>query len=90
MSRRERLRGRRWMRLRAYVLARDGYLCRLCGRGNRKLEIDHIKPLAAGGGDEPGNLRSLCQPCHVGRCHDPDPEKAAWKALLDERYGPLA
>ncbi len=27
-------------------------------------EVHHVVSRAAGGGDEPGNLRSLCRPCH--------------------------
>lgn len=44
---------------------------------NRKaVEIDHIKPRAAGGGDERGNLQALC-----GWCHDKKTtgERADWK-----------
>lgn len=27
-------------------------------------EADHIRPVVLGGGDEPGNVRTLCRPCH--------------------------
>ena len=35
--------------------------CGLCGLGRG---VDHIVPLAAGGSNEPPNLRTLCTPCN--------------------------
>lgn len=54
------------------VLKRDGYRCVACGaspamRAGVELEVDHIVPVSAGGGDEEGNLRTLCRGCNVGR-----------------------
>ena len=47
------------------VMARDGYRCRAPGCPNtRFLEVHHIKPRAKGGGNEAGNLITLCSACH--------------------------
>lgn len=45
------------------VIARDG-VCQLCGSLPSKPRVDHIVPLASGGGNEASNLRLLCLPCH--------------------------
>jgi len=53
---------RRWRRLRALVLARDGHRCATCGRyGN---DVDHIVPRCMGGPDVPSNLRVRCAHCN--------------------------
>ena len=57
---------RRWRKLRAYVLHRDGSLCQRCGGTNRPLEAHHLVPASAGGKDVPSNIRTLCRPCHDG------------------------
>ena len=61
----------RWGILRALIKERDGYKCRECGRkaeyGGVWLECHHIKPVSAGGGYGPRNLRMLCKDCHGGR-----------------------
>ena len=52
------------------VLERGGRTCAVCGRGagrGVKLEVDHIVPVSAGGGDEVENLRVLCAGCNRGR-----------------------
>ena len=47
------------------VLARDGHRCAAPGcRSTRFLEIHHIQPRARGGGNDPGNLVTLCAACH--------------------------
>ncbi len=56
---------RGWAQLRAAALRRDGGRCQLCGAPAS--EVDHVVPHAAGGSDNLGNLRSLCQPCHRHR-----------------------
>ncbi|MGF6877380.1 HNH endonuclease [Paraburkholderia sp. MM5477-R1] len=33
-------------------------------------EVDHIVPLFRGGTDAPGNLQSLCVPCHEAKTRD--------------------
>jgi hypothetical protein len=62
-------------RIRADVLARNGFTCQWCGRGpgdadplnpGRKvrMHIDHIDP---NGGNEKSNLRTLCSACNQGK-----------------------
>lgn len=59
--------GWRWIKLRKVILARDSYLCQRClanGRVTPATHVDHILRKAAGGTDDPANLRALCAPCH--------------------------
>ena len=62
--------GWRWQKLRVQILKRDGYLCTACierGRPTPATDVDHIKPKANGGSDEPDNLTSMCKPCHEAK-----------------------
>ena len=69
--------GTRWVRFRAAVLRRDGYMCQRCkryGRYRAATEVHHILHV-----DEyperafdPGNVVSLCHGCHNAQ----HPEKA--------------
>jgi len=53
---------RRWRKLRALVIARDGHTCALCGGyGN---DVGHIRARALGGLDIPANLRVECASCN--------------------------
>ncbi|MFN0133413.1 MAG: HNH endonuclease [Phycisphaerales bacterium] len=52
-----------WRRLRKLVLARDPF-CMACHRNPSK-HVDHIKAKANGGTDDMGNLRGLCERCHM-------------------------
>lgn len=57
-------------RTRYYILHRDGFRCRACGRGpddGVKLTIDHIVPVDWGGGNEKSNLQTLCMECNEGK-----------------------
>jgi 5-methylcytosine-specific restriction protein A len=61
---------RRWRRLRALILHRDGGLCQPCmrdGRVTKADEVDHIIRKADGGRDEQGNLQSICRACHAAK-----------------------
>jgi len=54
------------------VLKRDNYRCVVCGASpavdhSVRLEVDHIVPVAKGGSNDLGNLRTLCQNCNVGK-----------------------
>ena len=51
-----------WPATRAAQLARFPW-CQECGLVPAT-EVHHVISRAAGGGDEPGNLRSLCTTCH--------------------------
>lgn len=56
--------------LRFEILKRDGFRCSYCGANAKKgalLQVDHIKPKAAGGTDDPRNLTTSCQPCNTGK-----------------------
>ena len=62
-----------WAQVRAFVLARDRYVCRVCGRPAQ--EVHHIIHLSkANIGDvkitlNPDNLVSLCRDCHCNQHH---------------------
>ena len=58
-------RGRRWMKLRAQVLARDP-VCKACNRAAAE-QVDHIQPLSQGGDDSYENLQGLCVQCHQAK-----------------------
>lgn len=56
-------------RLRYEILRRDSYTCRYCGRSAPEvpLRVDHVTPVALGGGDEPTNLATSCHDCNSGK-----------------------
>ena len=45
------------------IINRDGGRCVRC-HSTEKLEVDHILPVALGGGNEDGNLQTLCFRCN--------------------------
>lgn len=51
------------------VFKRDGFSCQYCGATppNVLLQVDHIDPVAKGGGNEIENLVTSCQPCNIGK-----------------------
>ena len=51
-----------WRNLRAMALHRQP-LCVAC-RSKPSTDVDHIVPIAEGGGNEAGNLQALCHACH--------------------------
>ena len=55
--------------LRFEVFKRDGFTCQYCGSRppDVVLELDHIDPRAAGGGDEVINLITACFDCNRGK-----------------------
>ena len=64
--------GRPWRRIRAFVLARDRYLCQLRYPGictTRATQVDHIRQVLHAPELEydPTNLRAVCRPCHEHR-----------------------
>jgi 5-methylcytosine-specific restriction enzyme A len=79
--------GRPWRRLRLQILKRDQYLCRCgecvkLGRVRIATEVDHVIPVAKGGGDDPSNLRAIAHECHVVKTqtdegHKPKPRIGA-------------
>lgn len=58
--------------LRFKVLHRDKFKCTACGNSPAvdpacRLHVDHIEHWSRGGKTEPGNLRTLCAACNLGR-----------------------
>lgn len=55
--------------LRFEVLKRDGFRCLYCGCTplQSALRVDHVVPVADGGGDEPSNLVTSCFDCNSGK-----------------------
>lgn len=56
-------------RTRYEVLRRDNHTCRYCGASapDAKLTVDHVTPVALGGGDDPSNLVAACRDCNAGK-----------------------
>ena len=59
-------------RLRYDIFARDKFTCKRCGDSpvnnpDCVLQIDHIRPFSKGGGNNKGNLQTLCRQCNVGK-----------------------
>lgn len=52
--------------VRAQVFSRDGFKCVRCQTPNN-LTIDHILSVRLGGGDELGNLQTLCRSCNSSK-----------------------
>jgi 5-methylcytosine-specific restriction endonuclease McrA len=53
--------------MRRTVLARDRQRCVACGSAG-PLQVDHVKPRAAGGLSVLSNLRTLCGSCNAAKC----------------------
>ncbi len=56
--------------LRYDILNRDNFQCVICGASSRegaRLHVDHIVPIAKGGKSVPGNLRTRCERCNIGK-----------------------
>ncbi len=69
-SRQSRGYGKAWDKLRELILARDAGLCQVClPRGLLTVgrTVDHIKPKAEGGTDDPANLQTICDDCHEAK-----------------------
>ena len=47
-----------------YVLHRDGYCCKKCGKDKTELHVHHIIFRCNGGTNSPDNLIILCETCH--------------------------
>ena len=52
--------------VRQHIYRRDAKTCRYCGRRGRgvRLELDHVFPVARGGGDQIDNLVTSCRECN--------------------------
>lgn len=76
---------KRWRRIRAYVLARDGGLCRvrLVGVCVDLADCVHHTRGRAVTGDDPRYLVAACTPCNLkigdpSRKRDPEPKPCDW------------
>jgi len=51
------------------IFKRDGFTCQYCGAHPPKaiLHVDHIVPVAEGGGNEDTNLVTSCDHCNLGK-----------------------
>jgi hypothetical protein len=60
-------------RLRFEILKRDGFRCRYCGANSSQvlMHVDHVVPVADGGGDDPANLVTACADCNLGKSDVP-------------------
>ena len=57
-----------WRKIRARILARDGWTCQYCGNDEHALmTVDHVIPISKGGTDEDSNLISACQRCNYSK-----------------------
>jgi 5-methylcytosine-specific restriction endonuclease McrA len=56
-----------WRKTRAFVLARDGYRCAICGLCGANV-AHHIIERTDGGSDDPSNLQAVHAGCH-SRAH---------------------
>jgi hypothetical protein len=56
-------------RTRFEIFKRDGFKCLYCGAtpAQKVLRVDHVKPVAEGGGDDPTNLVTSCFDCNAGK-----------------------
>lgn len=50
--------------LKLVILTRDHWRCCYCDADDKPLQIDHVKPCAAGGTPDPWNLQALCADCN--------------------------
>jgi hypothetical protein len=51
------------------VFKRDGFVCQYCGAHPPAvvLNVDHVTAVANGGGNDPDNLTTSCEPCNSGK-----------------------
>jgi hypothetical protein len=55
------------------VFERDGYRCLYCGKAldRSSATLDHVRPIAAGGGHGPDNLVTVCLQCNASKSSRP-------------------
>lgn len=74
------------LRKRFAVLNRDGFVCQYCRRllAPKELQVDHVVPVASGGGDEMSNLVAACFDCNSGKAsHHLTPEFLTARMVWD-------
>ena len=77
--------------VRQYVLFRDGYKCKCCGKHGDGVKLHvHHKESRQTGGDAPDNLITLCEDCHkalhAGAIHLPDGKAKCGKSYRDAAF----
>jgi len=77
-------------KLRFDVLKRDAFTCQYCGRSAPEVElhVDHVVPVAEGGGNDPGNLTAACVECNLGKSDEflADAVRAVSQAKTEEEW----
>lgn len=70
--------GSKWIRpeKRLAIYIRDGFTCAYCGRDLKgaapaEVNLDHLLPRVAGGGNEATNLITACRSCNCSRQDKP-------------------
>lgn len=60
-------------RTRFEIFKRDGFKCLYCGATpvDGALHVDHVRPVAEGGTNDPANLVTSCAPCNGGKSSVP-------------------
>ncbi len=53
-----------WNQIRQRIFARDDYTCHYCGERGKRLECDHVVPVARGGAHDDDNLVTACFKCN--------------------------
>ena len=63
--------------IREYLLELTGRKCAYCGKGNQRLEVEHIFPKGPGGSNRPDNLTMACKSCNEkkGKLHGKELEE---------------
>ena len=59
-----------YCKLRFKILVRDDFKCQYCGRSIKDgaiLQVDHVIPRSRGGFAVPGNLKTSCYECNMGK-----------------------
>lgn len=69
------------------VFKRDKFACQYCGAKapDVVLVVDHVHPVAKGGGSDPLNLITACQPCNSGK----GPRELGDSTELEKQRGQL-
>ncbi len=87
-----RTRGSRWQTIRAAILRRDAGVCLYClpfGHYTAATEVDHRRPLWAGGTDAPANLASICTGHHRAKTAAEEAARLAGQLWQPWRPAPL-
>ena len=73
------------------VVHRDSGQCRYCGRYPKQVEIDHVVPVADGGGTFLGNLVTACRTCNRRKGTKRwTPHPVGWqRPMRRQRVGPV-